>query len=370
MSARIAAAMSIVGLLLSPATGFGQTWPDHYPAEYGDLVDGSRSEGDLLVYSNMSPENWAPVISGFAALYPWISVETLDIGSGEVFSRFEAEAASGVHTADVLVSVSPDRWIDVAADGLLADYDSPERAFLPDFASAPGGVYTISTDPLVLVYNRQLLSEDQWPTGLESLVRIATADPDGFRNRVASYEATDGAFSLTVWRATMFEAGDAGWRHLSTLAPLLRVDTGSTSSIVEKTAAGEYLVSYLLSGISFFPRLRDPGGELLGFAFPDDGTPLVFRGIAVTRDAPNPNAARLFLDYVLSRDGQVAVGEGGLTPYRSDVPADAVPFYTYHAIAEAVGDDNLILATYDADHIAYTDAFLTAWQTTVTDIER
>ena len=364
------AAVTAVGLLVLPSQALAQQVPSYYPTSYSEIIEESRNEDGLLVYSNMSPENWKPMISGFSERFPWIEVETLDLGSGEVFSRFEAEAASSVETADLLVSVSPDRWIDIAERGLLAEYESPEKPHLPDFAATVPGVYTLSTDPLVLIYNQKLLSETERPTSLRSLVDIATTEPARFGNRIASYEATDGAFALTVWRATMYEKGVDGWRSLSDLAPLLRVDTGSTSSMVEKTAAGEYVAAYLLSGISFFPRLKQPGGEILGFAFPEDGTPLVFRGVAVTENASSPNSARLFLDYLLSNAGQTAVGQGGLTPYREDVQENAVPFYTYQAIAAEVGEESIIHANYNSDHISYTDDFVAQWKSTVTDLER
>ena len=356
-------------LLLSGAVK-AQELPAYYPDDYATMIEASRDEGALLVYSNISPENWAPVLEGFNALYPWIDVETLDIGSGEVFSRFEAEVASGVSTADMLVSASPDRWLEIASDGLLADYESPETPYLPEFASAPGGIYTISTDPLVLIYNRQLLDEALRPAGLEDLVEIATTNAELFEDRVATYEATDGAFSLTVLRAAFFHHGDEGWDQLERLVPLMRVDTGSTASIVEKVAAGEYLAAYLMSGISFFPRLEGAGATLLGYAFPNDGAPVIFRGVGVTEQARNANSARLLLDYVLSTEGQTAIGQGGLTPYRDDVPEDQVPFYTYQAIEAEVGRGNMVNATYNLDHIAYTEEFLERWEGTVTDAER
>ena len=360
----------VTGLIaLASATAYAQDLPDYYPDDYATMIEASRNEGTLLVYSNIGPRNWSPIIEGFNRRYPWIEVETLDLNSGEVFSRFEAEIGADVRTADVLVSVSPDRWLLAAEQGALADYRSPEAPYLPDFASAPGGLYTLSTDPVVLIYNRVLVPEDEAPRGLAHLAEIATANPDVYDDRITTY-AGQGAFSQTIWRAVMFEKGEAGWQRMAALAPLIRVSTGSTASMVEATTSGEFLVSYLVSGISVFSRLGDPGTEeLLGVVFPEDGTPVVFRGIAVTATAANPNAARLFLDHALSNEGQTAAGAGGLTPYREDVAEDTVTHYTYQAIAEEIGEENIIRATFNADHVAYTDEFVARWAETVLDAQ-
>lgn len=69
--------------------------PPYYPPEYARIVEASRGEDGPLVYSIMSARNWEPVLAEFRRLYPWIRVETLDLGSHEVFERYYAESAGG-----------------------------------------------------------------------------------------------------------------------------------------------------------------------------------------------------------------------------------------------------------------------------------
>lgn len=348
------AAVSTLALAL-PALAQETPLPDYYPEDYGDMIEASRSEDGLIVYSNMGENNWAPAVEGFQARYPWIDVETLDLGSGTVHSRWEAEAGSASRSADLLVSGANDRWASYGVEGTLMDYQSPELAHIGDFAQPYPGVSVLSTDPMVIVYNAALLSEDQRPTGFSSMVDLALADPGTFAGRLTTYDASRSSFGLAIWYYVMRSKGDEGWAQLESIGEMIRGET-SGGAMNEKITTGEYVAGYNISGITIFPRLEQAGGEILGFAFPKDGTPLMMRGIGIPQEAANPNSAMLFFDYLMSQEGQTLLGEGGLVPHRPDVD-EADVRYTYQSIQDLVGDDNLILVGYDEDLIAEAEAF-------------
>ncbi|WP_062117897.1 ABC transporter substrate-binding protein [Aureimonas sp. AU40] len=333
--------------------------PEGYPADYQTVIEGSRGEKGLVIYSNMADNNWGPVLEGFRAAYPWIKVETLDLGSGTVHSRWEAEAGSGSRTADVLVSGANDRWASYGIDGKMMPYESPELAKLPDFAKPYPGVTVLSADPLVITYNAALLTEEQRPTGFASLVEDALADKGTFDGKITTYDAARNSFGLAAWWNYMKVKGDDGWKQLASIGPMIRGEV-SGGPMNEKIATGEYVTGIAVSGITIFPRLEQPGGELLGFAFPDDGTIMMLRGMGIPKGAANPNSAKLFVDYALSHDGQTLIGKGGLTPYRDDVDEKQVR-YTFQGIAAQVGQDNLIVAGFDKGLIDEAPAFVEKW---------
>lgn len=336
-----------------------QDIPSYYPADYKSMIEASRGEKGLVIYSNMADYNWKPVIAGFNVLYPWIKVETLDLGSGTVHSRWEAEAKSNARTADLLVSGANDRWVRHGLDGDMTPYASPEVSKLPDFARPFEGVYVASADPLVITYNTALLPEAKRPTGFRSLVKAATADPGTFKGRITTYDAARSAFGLAAWWATFGAMGEDGWQQLRQIGPMIRGET-SGGPMNEKIATGEYIVGIAVSGITIFPRLKQPGGQILGFAFPDDGTPMMLRGMGIPKNAANGNSARLFLDFVLSQKGQTLLGKGGLTPHREDVDEKEVT-YTYQGIAAKVGDKNLIRVGFDKALLDQADGFAKKW---------
>lgn len=338
-----------------PAGLHAQQLPVYYPADYAALIEASRGEAGVMIYSNMADNNWAPLLEGFRAKYPWIKVETVDLGSGTVHSRWEAEKGSSSRTADILVSGANDRWASYGKDGLMEAYDSPEYAHLPDFAKPYPGVSVMSADPLVITYNAALLSEAQRPTGFGALAKAAVADEGTFRGRITTYDAARNSFGLAAWWNYLDVKGEAGWADLRAIGPMIRGET-SGGPMNEKIATGEYVIGVAVSGITIFPRLEQPGGEILGFAFPDDGTIMMLRGMGIPKGAANPNSAKLFLDYALSTEGQTLIGKGGLVPYREDVAEDQVR-YTYQAIGELIGAENLVIAGFDERLITEAAAF-------------
>jgi iron(III) transport system substrate-binding protein len=90
----------------------------------------------------------------------------------------------------------------------------------------------------------------------------------------------------------------------------------------------------------------------------------MFRGMGIPKNAANPNAARLFLDFVLSQKGQTVVGKGGLTPYRADV-SDIGIAYTYQSIAAKVGEKNLIKVGFNKAMVEQAEAFARKWSATL-----
>ncbi|SUA59101.1 2-aminoethylphosphonate ABC transporter substrate-binding protein [Oligella ureolytica] len=350
---------SIIGLSFATSfTAFAEV-PDYYPDNYKDLIEASKNEKGLVIYSNMADNNWQPVIESFNKSYPWIKIETLDLGSGTVHSRWEAEAGSNSRTADILVSGANDRWTRYGLNGEMLAYESPEKEHLPEFAKPYEGVYVVSTDPLVITYNTALLPEGKRPTGVSSLVKMATDEPKKFKGKITTYDAARNSFGLAAWWTTLNAKGDKGWEELRAIGPMIRGET-SGGPMNEKIASGEYLAGIAVSGITIFPRLEQPGGKILGFTFPDDGTPVMLRGLGIAKNTNNPNSAKLFLDYLLSNEGQTLIGKGGLTPYRDDVDESEVR-YTYQGIAEIVGADNMIIVGFDKALIDEASSFVEKW---------
>ena len=101
-------------------------------------------------------------------------------------------------------------------------------------------------------------------------------------------------------------------------------------------------------------------GGLFEVTFLDDGTVVLPRGIGITPEAPHANTAKLFVDFVLSSEGQRAVAEGGLTSYREDVTA-AEGLHTYQEIVDEVGEENVIFAEYELVPEPEVAEFVSRW---------
>jgi iron(III) transport system substrate-binding protein len=327
--------------------------PDYYPEDYSEIIDASKEEGgELVIYSNTSEENWAPIFRDFQKKFPWVEkVSANDLDSDEVFQKILSEQSTGSSPADLVVSNAAVGWAEFASrDGVLMEYESPEVAELPEFAQLLPNVFAMSTDPQTIAYNTELVPEA--PTGIAHLAELAEANPEVFQDKVTVRDP-ESSFGYTVTQAYT-EGNPDGWDALETLLPYTRAETSSGTQM-EKILAGEYVAGFLISGGPAFPVVEDSQG-LVETVYPDDGAVVLPRGIGIAGDAPHPATSKLFIDFLLSEEGQFAVAEGGLSSYREGVEGQGL--HTYEEVVDAVGEDGIIFVEYAEQPEDEIDAWL------------
>jgi len=332
-------------------------YPDYYPSDYQDLVDAAEAEGgELTIYSNTDQENWAPIFRDFQKKYPFVTtINANNLDSDEVFQRVLSEQATGGTDADLLVSNAAQAWAEYTDnDDAILEYESPELGELPDFAQVLPSVYGMSMDPAGITYNSSLLADGI--TGYEDLASQVEADPAMFADKITTRDV-GGAFGFTVTH-TLTEARPDLWNAFETILPNARPETSSGTQ-GEKILAGEYLAGFQISTAPSYP-IVDSSGGLYQVVLPEDGTVVLPRGIGIVPDAPHEATAKLFLDFVLSEEGQNAVAEGGLTSYRDSVEA-AEGRHTYQEVVDAVGEDQIIIGTYELVPDDEVQEFVDRW---------
>jgi iron(III) transport system substrate-binding protein len=333
-------------------------FPDYYPGDYSDLEAAAEAEGGTLeIYSNTDQKNWAPVFRDFQKKYPFVTtINANNLDSDEVFQRVLSEQATGGTDADIIVSNAAQAWARYAAalPGPVTPYESAETSKLPGFGQPLPSVYAMSMDPIGLTYNKSLVPDG--PTGFSDLAAKITANPDNYAKKITARDVS-GSFGLTV-SYTFMEARPQAWKDLEVILPNA-VAESSSGTQGEKILAGEYLAGFFISTAPSYPIVESSGG-MYQVVFPDDGTVVLPRGIAIAPGAKRSNTAKLFLDFVLSAEGQRAVAEGGLTSYRDSVKA-APGLHTYQDVVDAVGEDQIVIGSYDLIPQASVDAFVTRW---------
>lgn len=329
--------------------------PDYYPDDYGDLIAESMNEsGSLSIFSNTSEENWAPILAGFQAKYPWVtSITAPDLDSDEIFARYLSEEATAGSDADMFVTNAAQIWAEFTMeDGRVNTYESVELSSVPEAASLLPGVNALSLDAMTLVVNAELLDAE-----ITGYADLADAVADGsLENRVTTRGVT-GAFGFTVTNALMSARGDL-WPTMETILPNVRAEDSSGTQL-EKILAGEYVAGFIISSGPGYPA-ADRSDGILEIVFPTEGTVVLPRGIAIAETAPNPATARLFMDYVLSQEGQSAVADGGLTSYRDDATAPD-PSRTYNGLVSNIGEENIVVVPYVFVEEADANAFIERW---------
>ncbi|WP_431281114.1 ABC transporter substrate-binding protein [Humitalea sp. 24SJ18S-53] len=356
--------LALPALLLADRA-HAQGAPASYPQGYQDVVAGAEREGSLLIYSIMSAENWRPVLEGFNRRYPRVRVETLDLpNSREVFERYLAERGTNSRTADLLATADPGGWIEFQARGEVLPYESAESAAWPAWAKPWPGVYTISADPLVFIFNKMTVPEAQQPKSFAQFVTLATQNQARWRNKITSYGAHNGGFGYSSNFGFVQKHGEKAWDWFKELAPLRPRWERSGGPMTEKVTSGEYAAGWFVSAITFWPRLNDPArARVLGWNFIEDGQLVILRGMAIAKAARNVNAAKLMIDYIASAEGQAAFGRGGLTPARPGVmPGEGIR-HTYSSIVQAVGgEQNIAFIDYNKAMLDDYQAFIDRWK--------
>jgi iron(III) transport system substrate-binding protein len=309
---------ALAGLLLA-LSGADARAAAAAPATAPEVVAAAEKEGKLVIYSTTDSASAGALLKDFAALHPSIQVEYDDLNSTEVYNRFVSEAAAGAASADVLWSSAMDLQIKLVADGYALPYASPEVRALPPGSVWKDQAFGTTFEPIVFVYNKRLLKPEEVPQSHADLVKLLRAKPDRFRGKLTSYdpERSGLGFLLITEDAKHDPAFAETEKAYGSVAVKLYTSTGA---MLERIASGEHLLGFNMIGS--YAALRQRKDPSLGIVYPGDYLLVMSRVAILPKAGRHPNAARLFLDHVLSQRGQQALASSALFAIRSDVTGD------------------------------------------------
>lgn len=336
-----------------PSTGSSPTasasgglagFPSYYPSSYAQIIEAAKAEPKLQVYSIMSKANWQPVIDAMKAKFSFIDLDGTDDDAYAVFDKYYTETAGGAKSADIIMSSAMDAWQNFVKKGELDAYKSPEDDKLPTWSKLGSGVYTVSSDPMVIIWNKKLVANP--PKTLAALADLAANETSKYSGKITTYIETNATGFAANWFAAKKNGQD---KHLATITKIGAAKPKTESSggrMVDSTIAGETLLGYFVSAITVLPKFP-AANDVLGYSLIQDGTPVITRGMGITKKAKAPNRARLLVDFILSQEGQLAWAKGGLTPYRQDIASQAA--IHLDKFSADVGAQNLIPFSFDPD---------------------
>jgi iron(III) transport system substrate-binding protein len=321
-----------VAAALFASAAFAQV-PAGYPADYQKLIDGAKKEGKLVVYGATDSKATQPLIKEFSALYPGISVEYNDMNSTEVYNRFISEAAAGGNTADVMWSSAMDLQMRLASDGHALKYKSVEASKIPGWAVWDDQAYGTTFEPAAIVYNKRLLDPKEVPQNHAEFAKLIQQPK--FKDKVTTYDIEKSGVGF------MFMTQDAkenpNFLDLENAFGVAKVRVqSSTGTMMERISSGENLIGYNVLGSYALVRAKsDPS---IGVVLPKDYTLILSRVMFINKSAKNVNAAKLWLDFMLSHRGQTVIAnESKLYAIRADVTGET----TSADLIKQIGKDNV-----------------------------
>lgn len=321
------------------------------PGPLAPLIAQSKKEGGLVFYANAPASNLKVVTDRFQYYHPWIKTTSYDLDNNVIFSKYASEAAQGARTADILISSAPNLWVYAKRRKFVIDYDPIELKAFPSFAKQYPGIFVISPDPAVIMYNKLLL-KDKSPN---SVTEIAN-DPATY-GKLTGY-TVDNLFGYTaLWGYVQKK----GWANLEKIGKdRFRAQTGVAGQ-QSLTSQGAAVAAYLTSptvrlNIKNSPQLS----AILDWTYNKDATPLVPRGMGITAKAASPASAKLFLNWLYSKAGQQAMCDAGFTAFRTGfTPKDCTN--TLADVYAKVGQKNVILVPYSQKFVNDQPAFAKRW---------
>ncbi|QNM97878.1 ABC transporter substrate-binding protein [Chitinimonas koreensis] len=320
--------------LAAAAVLAGAAVPPGYPGSYQSTIDAAAKEGKLTIYATTDIKLVQPLINDFQSLYPAVKVDYNDVNSTELYNRFVSEVAAGSGSADVLWSSAMDMQVKLVNDGYALSYKTPEAAALPDWAHWRDEIFGTTFEPVTIVYNKRLVEAAEVPKTHADLVKLLQSKPDKFRDKLTTYDVEkSGAGFLFATQDS--KINPAFWMLARALGGTGVKLQSSTGTMIERISSGENLIGYNILGSYALARAKkDPN---IGVVLPTDYTLVISRLMMISKTAKSPNAARLWVDYLLSRRGQTLLADKAeLFTVRRDLSADAAGMDVYANVRQVL----------------------------------
>lgn len=259
------------------------------------LIEAAKKEGKVSYYTAMDLSVAEPVAKAFEAKYPGIKVAVERTGSERLFNRIAQETASKIYRVDVANSADAAHFLPWKRQGWLAPFVTVDIAEnVPPEQRDPDGTYVNQRTHLsAIAYNTSLVKPEDAPKGFMDLL-----DPKYSAKMVKAHPG----YSGTIMTATQQLVQALGWEYFEKLARQKVLQVQSATEPPKKIEAGERAIA--VDGSDYLFWMAKERGSPIQVVHAIEGTPLITNPMAVFKAAPNPNAARLLVAWIMSAEGQ------------------------------------------------------------------
>ena len=274
------------------------------------VLEAARKEGRLLLYTGMETDEANLFTAEFSKKYPFIKTEIFRSSGEKVQTRFLVEHRANTHIADVF-QTSIVQVYQLKNLKLLARYASEEVTAYPEGFKDPQGTWTAFYQiPYVIGYNTRLVAAKDAPASYEDLLQP----------RWKGWIAMETAEYQWFYHWMQILGRDKGLEFMKKFAGQnLQMRAGHTL-LAQLVAAGEAALATVVYS-NRVERMKASGAPIDWVRFKGP-TITAINAVSIPAQAPHPNAARLFVDFVLSKEGQSLLRGLRRIPGRPDVLPD------------------------------------------------
>jgi iron(III) transport system substrate-binding protein len=290
-------------------------WISHAAAQDAALVQAARKEGLVVWHTSVALPTATAIAHSFKQKYPGIDVELHRSGSERVLQRFMQEAAAGIKNADLIDTSDAGHFELLKSKGMLLRYTPQGVASFSDgFKDKAGFYYGMRSTLSVIAHNPKILPEKDAPKTWKDLLnskwsgKMVTAHP---------------GYSGIIVTHVLALVNLYGWDYFRDLAKNRLHIVQSALDPAGVVASGERQVG--VNGAEYFYYRTQKRGNPIKIIYPKEGIPLIVSPVAIAKDAPHPNVAKLFVEFIFAKESQQLLADReGLYTGHPDVtyPAD------------------------------------------------
>ncbi|MDB5733914.1 MAG: iron transporter substrate-binding protein [Alphaproteobacteria bacterium] len=306
-----------LGALLWMAALHADSLAQDFPRSRGEVVEAARQEGELVIYSVLHADAAVTdLLDTFHRRYPFIKVRNSDDDGALTYRRFRREVAAGRPSADFIWSSAMDLQEKLINDGFSLSYASPEMPSLPAWAHWQDLGYGVTLEPIAMVYNRRFLKAGEMPRTHAGLRDLLNSDTHRFQGRVAVYNPEKSEVGMLLLSQDVRVTRDS-WNLFDSFGAVDAQLYSTSRDMLQHILNGDHWIGYDVIA-SYAEEMHKAHPELV-VVYPSDYVLLLSRVAFVTAAATHPNAGKLFLDFLLSKEGQTVLKRHGMGPVRNDM---------------------------------------------------
>ena len=254
----------------------------------------------LTLYSTVDVSTLAPLIENFIAAHPDISIKYDQMGTLDLYNRVINEKSEP--NAGLVISSAMDLQLKLVNDGFAQSYQSIMTDALPKIASWRNQIFAFSMEPIVMVANRGLFPNSEFPNNRQELLQTIRKYSNDIKGRIGTYDIRRSGVGYLLASQDSRQA-DITWGRLLEAFGSHHVKTYCCSSdIIDDIESGRIVLGYNLLGSYAHKRVLE--NPWLIMIMPTDYTLMLMQVALIPKNSPQARMGGLFLDFLLSDIGQ------------------------------------------------------------------
>ena len=300
--------------------------------------------GRLVVYTSQPQTDAQATVDAFRRVHPGVEVSFSRDGTTQLMNKLRAEFTAGAPQADVLLIADAMTMEALKAEKRLLAYPQALTDGFPPGAHDSDKTYfaTKFITTGIVVNKAATFRPTRWAD---------LAQPEMKGQLIMPSPLYSGAAAIHM--GVLTRQSGLGWSYYEQLAKNGTQSARGNGAVLEAVAGGQKLYGVL---VDFMAIRAAQKGSPIEFIFPSDGVTVVTEPVAIMANTRNPVAAKAFVDFLLSAEGQALAAQQGMMPARLDaVPPPGFPMLS--SIRMLPAEIGAILASDEHDKERFAELF-------------